>query len=526
MDRDTVLTLAECELRRLPLDAVEAFLLSQVDGRLTLEEIGEVAGLDFLKTVRLAKRLVELGAVSTSKAPKSTSWRSERTSVRTDPRAETQAVRTDPRAEKQSVRPVAQRAEKQPVRTDPRAEKQSVRPVAQRAEKPSVRPEARKERRRSTKSLLAVRSASVRSAPRAADEACELDEATLARITTLDAKLGTVDHYGLLEVERGAEKRDIKRAYFAMASKFHPDRFFGKKLGPARAPVDRIFMRLTLAHDILSNPARRAEYDATLPGPPQPPPMVVRPSRRLSKALLKAQTEPPRRPSKALMAAMAATPIPVVIVPPEIGAPQVEPPPSVGSPNTPAVPVSEGGFRRIYAAAKQIEGQRHIDLFLKAAEEALKVDDVIGAANNYRLALQVSEDAFIRQRFEAVDAFARTRRYEQSLERARKAEREKRWADAASHFARAYEARPEGAVAERAAYALRVSGGDLDRAAELAEQAVSLEPKNAAYRVTLAEVCFAANLTERAATEAARALELAPNNPGAKALAAAIKKMK
>jgi hypothetical protein len=573
MDRDTILTPADCELTRLPLDAIEAFVLSQIDGQLTLEEVGEITGLDFAKTARLAERLVELGAVSavygdrsprskrTSRAPGRPAMRpdpraetasirpaprAEKISTRIDPRAETQSLRPAARAEKQSLRPAA-RAEKVSTRIDPRAEGQSLRPAA-RVEKASVRPdkrslrpkapeprpqprpEPRKEPRRSTKAMRAVK---------ADDDTCELDAETLTLIVSLDAKLGSLDHYAVLEVDRGAEKRDIKRAYFALAAKFHPDRFFRKKLGKARAPLDRIFIRLTEAHDTLSTRARRSEYDATLPGPP---PEVRRPSRRLSKSLAKSS-------KTAMKAAQTRTSTPPkaktkTIAPTATGGSDTAggsterlwPPPLVrgadaGSPSaasdpepTSVAPASADKFRRAYAAATQIKAQNSVDLFMQAAEEALRNEDVIGAANNYRLALQNSDDPIIRERLEMVDQLAKTARSDKSLARARAAERDKRWADAAHHFAKANEARPDASIADRAAYALRMSNGDLHRAVALAEQAIAAEPKNVGYRVTLGEIYLAAKLYTRAQAESARALELSPRDARALELAAAIPK--
>ena len=514
MDRDTILLPADCELRRLPLDAIEAFVLSQVDGRLTLEEIGEVVGLDFVKTAQLAKRLVELGAVKSSK--KKHSLR-----PRVDPRAEKVSLRpkADPRAEKVSLRPKA----------DPRAEKVSLRPApapAPRKDTNRAPSEAPKERRRrTTRSLRAVSPPPSTTPPpspsttppskaaRAEDETCDLDEATFARIVALDAKLKSLDHYAVLEVERSAEKRDIKRAYFAMAATFHPDRFFTKKLGGARAPLDRIFIRLTEAHDTLSARARREEYDATLSAPApsagrsSKAPAMVRPSKAPP------PKTPSRRMSKQMKAAARATRPPAwepiaIVVPP------------------PSAPASEDKFRRLQAAAKLIASQNRAEVFLRGAEEALRAEDIIGAANNYRLALQCAEDPFVRLKYEAVEGLARTLRHEKSLARARAAERSERWADAAEHFARANEARPEAAVAERAAYALRMSGGDLKIAATLAEQAVERDGKNAGHHVTLGEIYLAEGLVVRAKSEVDLALDLAPDDPRGRELAAAIRKKK
>ena len=47
---------------------------------------------------------------------------------------------------------------------------------------------------------------------------------------------------------------------------------------------------------------------------------------------------------------------------------------------------------------------------------------------------------------------------------------------------------------------------------KLAEEAVAREPKNADFRVTLAEVCLAAGLLVRARAEAERAVAIAPGD--------------
>jgi len=50
--------------RRMPLGPVEAFILSKVDGRRTLGDIGALASLSVLEVAVLAARLQELGAIT------------------------------------------------------------------------------------------------------------------------------------------------------------------------------------------------------------------------------------------------------------------------------------------------------------------------------------------------------------------------------------------------------------------------------------------------------------------------------
>lgn len=63
--------------------------------------------------------------------------------------------------------------------------------------------------------------------------------------------------YKALGVLRTATPREIKIAYFRLAPEFHPDKTNGD---PALAEK---FRDLSTAYEILSNPAKRAEYDRT-----------------------------------------------------------------------------------------------------------------------------------------------------------------------------------------------------------------------------------------------------------------------
>jgi len=69
---------------------------------------------------------------------------------------------------------------------------------------------------------------------------------------------GQRDYYILLGVLRDASPEEIKRAYFEAAQRLHPDK---NKL----AGETEIFLEVQRAYETLSNPARRAQYDATLP---------------------------------------------------------------------------------------------------------------------------------------------------------------------------------------------------------------------------------------------------------------------
>ena len=66
------------------------------------------------------------------------------------------------------------------------------------------------------------------------------------------------DYYEILGVARDASQEEIKRAYFQAAQKLHPDKNIA-------AGETELFMGVQQAYEVLSNPKRRAAYDATLP---------------------------------------------------------------------------------------------------------------------------------------------------------------------------------------------------------------------------------------------------------------------
>lgn len=66
------------------------------------------------------------------------------------------------------------------------------------------------------------------------------------------------DYYRILGLPRNASQEDIKRAYFAAAQKLHPDK-------NTAAGETELFLGAQQAYEVLSNPKRREQYDATLP---------------------------------------------------------------------------------------------------------------------------------------------------------------------------------------------------------------------------------------------------------------------
>ncbi len=92
----------------------------------------------------------------------------------------------------------------------------------------------------------------------------DLDDAFKTEVSFMAAHLSSVSFYELLGVARDAGRKDIKGAYFKTSKRFHPDRFYGKDLGDIQPLVESVFHAVNKAYQTLSHKGKREEYDGTL----------------------------------------------------------------------------------------------------------------------------------------------------------------------------------------------------------------------------------------------------------------------
>jgi DnaJ domain len=389
------------------------------------------------------------------------------------------------------------------------------------------------------------------------------------RLKILDyfERLDSEDYYTLLGVAADADKKEIRRAYYAAAPDFHPDRFFGKKLGAFKSKMEIIFGRLTLAYETLGSKEGRAEYDAYLASQQQ--------TRTMERLLLGSQpnlaapalTPPTGTPavaasSSARMPAASAVDIigdgarpPHVPSPTPLPSSSSSPPGSIpprtadedrarrealarklaggrgslppGPSRVSTPPTSPGGIgsrAASEAAAQDLkrrhdvlvnEGRRsHVTRYVEAAKSALAQNNLAAAANAYRLAASLEPDnAEIVKAHEETSKLATSVLADGYLKQADYEARMNNWTAAAKSYVRAALGMPEdAAVLNKAAVALLKASGDLHQAADFAKRAVALTPKRAEPRLTLVELYLAANMPLLAKREWEAARELAPQD--------------
>jgi curved DNA-binding protein CbpA len=480
----------DCDVRSLPITPRDAFLLSRVDGATNEIDIASMTGSD-VEAVRAGiDRLVMLGALEL---------------------------------------PGVEAARPPPVQ-------------------PTANPSHNLGRRTSQTQMKSVAEIAA-----ALDEPTDLDADRKRRVLDLFTNLADRDFYVLLGVSSTAEKREVKRAYYALAPDFHPDKFFGKNLGSFKAKMEAIFAQLTYAYETLSSLDRRAEYDAYLAlqretrsmeellnqAPVQPAAGYESGSERVGTPASPPEAKPPTSmrnlpASGSTRETSSVPPDPTSQRSPQderarrlalarkLGVTRSSAPPESRH-SAPPSSVSGGSAAAAAAAAQELkrlrdasidQGRRsHVRKYVESAEAQLK-DNPAAAANAYRLALTIEpNNPDIIKGHEEASKLAAVALAGGYLKQAQYEARSGHWREAARSFTRAAAGMPnDPAVLQQAAHALLKAAADLRQAADFAKRAVAEAPKILDARLTLIEVYLAAGMPLAARRELDAARELGPRD--------------
>ncbi len=89
----------------------------------------------------------------------------------------------------------------------------------------------------------------------------DLSAEVRARIDEMVVRVALDNPFVLLEVSPAADKKELRRSYFRLSKEFHPDRYYGRKLGSYQRRLQQVFAALSSAFELLSDDARRAEAE-------------------------------------------------------------------------------------------------------------------------------------------------------------------------------------------------------------------------------------------------------------------------
>lgn len=313
----------------------------------------------------------------------------------------------------------------------------------------------------------------------AVDPTLDLPEPLQEKLIALYARL-EAPYHELLGVPRDADRKALKRAYFALSREFHPDRYFRKQLGPFQQLLERVFRKIVEAYELLSDPMARAEIERSLAAATPPSVSAAAPAG-------------PSQPSE----------------------PSGEPPPEV-RPTAARTPRRPHAFS--FAERMRKDRKLRAKRLFEAAMAAFAAEHWLEAAGGVRLAIAFDPwNAVYKEQFAAVQRKAHEESARKLVKEAENALELRDYAAALRAFEEAAQYRPgDVSLLRRAAQLAIQTGGDLHQAREWAFEAVELEPSDAGGHRLLGQVYRHAGLSANARREFELALQLDPQDDEAR----------
>ncbi len=106
----------------------------------------------------------------------------------------------------------------------------------------------------------------------AAAASVELPAEFQLEIRQFASSLPMLTYYEVLDVERDADDAAIRSGFFERSKRYHPDRYFAKKIGLYGPIITEIYKRVVAAYDVLRDPRLRQAYDKMIAGSVEPEP--------------------------------------------------------------------------------------------------------------------------------------------------------------------------------------------------------------------------------------------------------------
>jgi curved DNA-binding protein CbpA len=383
------------------------------------------------------------------------------------------------------------------------------------------------------------------------DEDNDLPRERRKQVLDLYYRLSDIDYYTLLGVKQGADKKEIRSAYFSLSKAFHPDSMFRKELGSYKAKMTAVFQALTEAYEALSKKKTRDEYDAYLrstrsvqeaeralatdevaqadaavevPRPPPlpstdyqlppPTPIPVPPrevsaeAKRIARELIERRLRGlPTRTTEAKPAA------------PTAGEPQPAPKPDLNLPPRPGAPPGRQELlrqlgRTLMDVRKVTGSGDKLERAMSGAKSAFERGDIAASVQHMARAFSIApERVDLHQEYERLSHMLAQKLADDYEEQAKFEMKQSKFAAAAGSWAKVVEGKPQDAGANRnAALCLLKAGGDLRGAQKYAQQAVFLAPNDIDSRVLLAQTYLTVGLKLNAKRELDAAAKLDPEN--------------
>lgn len=385
-------------------------------------------------------------------------------------------------------------------------------------------------------------------------EDVELSEEIQERIVSAFHRADKLNHYERLGVPIGADAAEIRKAYFALSKRFHPDAYYGKRLGAFQSKMEVVFRKVTDSYEAIGRPKKRAEYDRYL----QQQVAVNSAESQIDRVEARAEAMT-RALSKAPVAERQAASLPPASAWTSSEIPDPTPIRETAQPGPSSAPGSpehdrmqrkrELLERRLMGKAKR-QSKRPARLIpaptarvgkkaaLRDLTRSLKhtaaltggVDraqnhlenarieeaegNLAGAATSLRMAIALDASSpELQEQYRRVNSNLRVQLLDIHRQQAKYEEENSLWAAASISWAKVAEAAPNDAEApRRAAKALVAAGGDLRKARDFAQHSLELKADSLDTRVLLARIYIDAGMDQSAAKELDEAAKLDPGH--------------
>ena len=395
--------------------------------------------------------------------------------------------------------------------------------------------------------------AKVSSAPPAAQlvEDVEIDEALQEKILHTFKRADRLNHYELLGVATDADRAEIRKAYFALSKTFHPDSYYGKRLGSFKAHMEVIFRKMTDAYEVIGRQKKRDDYDRYLKrsivvsAAEQKISRVEERAQAMFKALTRAPvaerqagpvdadapshdwqpSQAPSKPSRSV--APGSTDHERIQRKRELlerrlrGRSRTPQRKSESVRSMPAPTAKVGAktalrdlTRSLKRTAGVTGGVDRADHHVETARLAEARGDLAAAATALRIAITLdSSRGDIQEQYRRVNSHLRVQLLDIHREQATYEEDNNLWAAASISWAKVADADPHDSIApRRAARALLSAGGDLRKARDFAQRSLDLAPDSLDARLLLARIYIQAGMDNSAAKELDEAAKLDPGH--------------
>jgi curved DNA-binding protein CbpA len=259
LDRRLVATTALADERTLTL--TEGYLLSRIDGLVSARQVLQLVPLDPSETERTLLGLMLTGRVECRPAPPALARPAAAGAPAAKPAAaEASGPAPAPAPEPSAAAPSAP--------SEPAAEA-----TAEPADEPIVPAHETAQAEAAADSIEALLDEDDEAAPAegagtgayaAATTADAPDPATLERrreILALFQSLPLKNHFEVLGVEPGCDDAEARRAYVALAKRYHPDSQRDRRLEDLHDILEAIFIRVGEAWEVLGDAKSRASYE-------------------------------------------------------------------------------------------------------------------------------------------------------------------------------------------------------------------------------------------------------------------------